>query len=107
MSLSEGGSSHGRIEPPLPSMPNLEWHKRHDFAEVAEALGIETSSIAGTLVDEGRVVVLFGVADVWGATLERDSEGLLREVGERVRLGSWNEWTRDLERHMFERFGRP
>jgi len=81
-------------------MPRAEWHNRSDFAEVAEALGVPTDEIAGLMAREGRVTVLFGLDEIQAATLERNGEGVFEEVGERMVVGSWDEWKRNLDEHM-------
>ena len=58
-----------------------EWHDRVDFAEVAEALGIETEDIMAMLPEQ---IVIFTTdthddekSKLWASKLGRDADGIL------------------------------
>jgi hypothetical protein len=55
-----------------------EWKKAHDFAEVAEALGVNTDAVIGMVPDR---IVLFTPEPgdvIYRASLGRDADGILR-----------------------------
>ena len=64
----------------------VEWRGRTDFAEVAEALGVPTNHIMGTVPQDGRLFVMFTLTldpeepDVYSAGFSRGVDGILRQV---------------------------
>ena len=58
-----------------------EWHNAPDFAEVAEALGVNTVDVLAVMVDS---VVLYTPAPddddplIWRTEMGRDADGILR-----------------------------
>lgn len=63
--------------------PRHEWARGPQFAEVAEALGLNTDQVLAASLRDGRWFVMFtprrdGRGDVWMAVLERGDDGLLR-----------------------------
>lgn len=73
---------------------NTEWHDAPDFAEVAEALGVNTVDVMAMMADE---IVLFtpdpNDADpmIYKAKLGRDADGILR-AGPRSAVGLTSEF---------------
>ena len=67
-------------------MSPVEWHRRVEFAEVAEALGVETDLVFGTQVAvDGVWTVLYSPDGdeperVFGVLLRRDTDGVLRQI---------------------------
>ena len=72
-----------------------EWKKAPAFAEVAEALGVQTDQIVGATTDNGITIALWsdpGTDDpqTWGIALVRDGDRILRPFGEPELLpGFW------------------
>jgi hypothetical protein len=71
--------------------PRHEWARAPHFAEVAEALGLNTDQVLASSLRDGRWFVMFtprrdGRGDVWMAVLERHDDGLL-QVRRRRRTG--------------------
>jgi hypothetical protein len=74
-----------------------EFQSRPEFAEVAEALGVNTDQVllVGPGIN-GRSVAMWtpsewGTGDVWAVALRRDEEGILRADGPRRRTGKTTE----------------
>lgn len=72
-------------------MSRVEWGTGPDFAEAAEALGIDTSQIVLASVSEPTMVVFFtpdedGLPPVWRAEIERDTDSVLVVKGAPLRV---------------------
>jgi hypothetical protein len=63
-----------------------QWAGRHEFAEVAEALGIDTDQVAACTTTDNLTTVLWSESwpakDALASHLHRDPDGVLRQVGE-------------------------
>lgn len=63
------------------------WEGRSAFAEYAEALNVQTDEIAVVIARGDRFVAIFAEhgdeEGAWVATLGRDADGILVEMGER------------------------
>jgi hypothetical protein len=84
---------------------NVEWHGRADFAEVAEALAIDTDAVMAMTVvgdDDGRLVLYTPEhapdprdSLVHRALLERDARGVLHVV-KHATAGTFRDYLPDL-----------
>jgi len=97
-----------------------EWHKAPAFAEVAEALGINTSQIMAAANPASNLVVVVYTeemaddisyeearqANVYTVALRRGSDGILF-VASQPLVAPVAEMLDDLERHMRDKFGEP
>lgn len=57
-----------------------EWHGASDFAEVAEAIGVPTIQIVGTIPRDAHTFVVYSDAKnerYWAARLVRGADGIL------------------------------
>lgn len=87
--------------------PRNKWVRAPHFAEVAEALGLNTDQVLAATLRDARWFVMFtprrdGCGDVWMAVLERRDDGILR-VRRRRRTGQTVEGLADeLKRHLDE-----
>lgn len=70
-----------------------EWRNRHTFAEAAEALGVDTTSIMGMIETDTNMLLVLYTTDTnseyalaWHATLQRDDYGVFRLHGEPVEV---------------------
>lgn len=85
---------------------DAEWKKAPDFAEVAEALGINTVDVMAMLPDQ---VVLFTPYPndedpvIYSARLFRDRDGILCS-GPRRRVGSLASWREQMQ-SLLEKMG--
>jgi hypothetical protein len=80
-----------------------------DFAEVAEALGINTVDIMAVLTD--RIVLYTPKPDepnpeIWSAVLGRDADGILVAGGKQF-IERESDMSARLHAHMVEKFGPP
>lgn len=70
----------------------VQWGRSPDFAEMAEALGIDTGQVIMAKVDDPEeMVVLYtpdrdGEPPVWRAALARDADGILIVKGDPFQL---------------------
>lgn len=72
-------------------MTPAEWKSGPAFAEVAEALGINTNQVLLATVDHGIMIVLYtpdvdGRPPLWRAEMQRDADGLIVVMGDPVEI---------------------
>lgn len=84
--------------------PLTEWHNAPDFAEVAEALGVETLAIMAALNPlRDDVLVLYSAEPeqperIFAVTLRRGQDGILFRASEPVeQVGLWEDIQRRAE----------
>ena len=91
----------------MSSGDRVEWHDRVDFAEIADAIGVDTTRIMAVrnpAADE--VFVLFTPTDddpprIFSTELRRDRDGVLRDVGAWLeRPGLWEQIKRSVEEKL-------
>ena len=87
-----------------------------DFAEHAEALGINTDDIFAVATEGDNVVVVLYTRDavdkppVWLARLGRDADGVFVTMGEPELFAGgefWDDARTAIERRLHERYGPP
>jgi len=95
----------------MSGQPRSEWRLRRDFAEIAEALGINTDQIMAATRSDDLVIALFmnppdehgfdPDEPIFGARLARDEDGILRVIGRPVTaLMNYAELRAEIERQM-------
>jgi hypothetical protein len=84
-------------------VPRVEWRRAPDFAEVAEALGVPTTSILAVTTQEGLWLVYYNQEgdpeDLLSSTLlRRGQDGILfMAISPSVHPGLWDRITRGIE----------
>lgn len=75
----------------------FEWGNAPDFAEVAEALQINTTQVFAATVADNVLIVIYtpdqdGKPPFWRASMERDADGILVVKGAPVVLDTPDQW---------------
>jgi len=87
-------------------VPHYEWRRAPDFAEVAEALGVPTTSVFAVTTQEGLWLVIYNQEgdpeDLLSSTLlRRDRDGILRmAVSPTVHPDLWGRIRRGVEEKL-------
>jgi hypothetical protein len=84
-------------------MTKSEWHSRTAFAEVAEALGVETGDIMATMDNMVLYTTETLTSDppIWRASLGRDADGILVASPPEL-VGSTSGWHAQIEKLVEE-----
>jgi hypothetical protein len=85
-----------------------EWHRAPDFAEIAEAIGVETTAIMGASDPRRTTVHVLYTPEpeqypptIYAITLKRDRDGILQRASVPVeQTGMWQKLTDDLNRKL-------
>lgn len=88
-----------------PKHPRVEWVRRTDFAEVAEAIGIDSDLVISATERPYGLLVLWAASDadhepIMGSALLRDDDGIYRVVKGGPTGTTLGDWISHIKRDM-------